>query len=863
MTKSAKLAAAAISLLVCASVFSRDAANRDDGKIPYESLSAISSADGTVAHRVGRMVLAVTNNGTFGNGFANSNVDFFTNELVLSCEYPRGSNTKYLFAGAFWVGAVVGRDTLVSTAATGWSWIREFNPDEAPFGEIVKRSISSIDNDLSRGAISEEDYIVVYTDTITEGVEQDYFGRPHIPLNIEVTQNSYAWSYSYAEDFVLFDYRVKNIGSNRLEKVYMGIYVDADVYFGQDNSTRGYADDICGFVEAFPHEYEGCEFYDTVNIAWIADNDGDPDGGAFTDMSVRHVTGSRIVRTPADSLDVSFNWWISNTSSVLDFGPRERAGAGRLQEDFRDFRTGGLGTPEGDVNQYYLLRNMEFDYDQIYTASIGPADTLWLYPLQELAGDFADGFDTRYLLSFGPFNIDPGEKLPISFAYVAGENFHRDPGNIGNLPHNPHAFYANIDFSDMALNAAWAGRVYDNPGIDTDGDGYAGKVRLCCCDSIGYSLEDLLDTVLIEDYDPNLCEMIWYEGDGIPDFRGASPPPPPDFWLEPHVGGIRVRINGIRSETTKDIFSGISDFEGYRIYCGRDDRETSFSLMASYDKEDYNKYVWVEEGFELLDVPYTLDSLRCLYGDSCGDMAFHPLDYPQSQPFFLPGFADSIFYFAPQDFNAAEYGTVTPIRRTYPDQPYPSSLNPDSVAADELTEDGRLKYFEYEFVVEDLLPTVPYWINVTAFDFGSPKAGLEALESSVSVGAKAAYPNNSAEAVSSGDLKVYVYPNPYRIDADYRDEGLEGRSEMDRPDNRVRAVHFANLPPRCTISIYSLDGDLIREIEHDVDPADPMASHDEWNLITRNTQAVASGLYYWVVDADGLETQIGKLVIIM
>ncbi|UCC45259.1 MAG: hypothetical protein JSU65_04900, partial [Candidatus Zixiibacteriota bacterium] len=80
---------------------------------------------------------------------------------------------------------------------------------------------------------------------------------------------------------------------------------------------------------------------------------------------------------------------------------------------------------------------------------------------------------------------------------------------------------------------------------------------------------------------------------------------------------------------------------------------------------------------------------------------------------------------------------------------------------------------------------------------------------------------------------------------------------------RVRRIHFGGLPPRCTIRIYTLDGDLVREIDHDFDPGDPLASHDSWDMITRNTQLAVSGLYYWTVEADGFKTQIGKLVIIL
>ena len=176
---------------------------------------------------------------------------------------------------------------------------------------------------------------------------------------------------------------------------------------------------------------------------------------------------------------------------------------------------------------------------------------------------------------------------------------------------------------------------------------------------------------------------------------------------------------------------------------------------------------------------------------------------------------------------------------------------------------GFFKYFEYEFIIEDLLPTVPYWVNVTAFDFGSPESDLEALETSLTVGAQSAYPLGSMSDIESGNAEIFVYPNPYRIDASYRSEGFEGRTESDRPDDRLRAIHFANLPPKCTIKIFTLDGDLVREIDHDYPEGDPLSMHEEWEVITRNTQKPVSGLYYWTVeDAQG-QVQMGKLVVIM
>ena len=851
----------ALSGVLAGSVSGRADMSPSATKEMLSDMASVAPAHCIAGHRVGQMVLAVNNNGTFGTGFRAAQQDCFTGESVPSCEYPKGSHVEYLFAGAFWIGAVIGRDTVCTVGADGWSFVREFFPDELPFGRMVYRSIIDPGTPEFQDAISEEDYISVYTDTFTEGIDPDAFGRPHHPLFVEVTESSYAWSYAYAEDFVLFDYQIKNIGSNLLENVYMGIYVDADVCY-DCTGTSGYIDDLCGFLHTYLSTYGSCQYVETVNIAWIADNDGDHNA----QIPAPNVTATRIIRTPSDSLDVAFNWWISNPADNRDFGPRHRS-------PWRDFGTGGLGTPEGDVNKYYIMSNGEFDYDQAYTAYITPNDSLWLYPSQEAAGSFSTGFDTRYLLSFGPFDIRPNQTLPISFAYVAGADLHsRDHlDNLDNLPGNPDEYYANLDFSDLATNATWASWIYDNPGVDTDHNGYRGKSHICCTDSIVREVDTTIngeDTIIIE-IKYTACDTFWYEGDGVPDFRGAAPPPAPDFWVESSVGGLKIRFNGLRSETTRDVFSRLIDFEGYRVYVGRDIRNESFSLVASYDRKDYNKYVFdpsarTPSGWVIRDIPYTLEQLRCLYGESCDDTTFHPLDYAMFDPYQHPEFPESTFYFAKQDNNTTELGVDTPIRKIYPDQPYPSSLIPDSSRAEELTEDGYLKYFEYEVVIDGLLPTVEWYVNVTAFDYGSPESGLSALETSKTVGVDSAFALSGWVEVQQENLDVFVYPNPYRIDGDYGERGFEGRNPLIiRPPDRTRVIHFANLPPKCMIRIYTLDGDLVRELVHDKSPSDPQASHDEWNMITRNTQMVVSGLYYWTVEDEDGRIQTGKLAIIM
>lgn len=793
-------------------------------------------------HNRGNMQIVLGNNGTFGS-FGSPQVSALTGETVQSCIYPRQSDIVFLWVGALWIGAVVGRDTVVSCATEDWYQTAEFWPDPNP-RDVLNAGFryESIDvaSDLySPNAKSEEDITCYYTDTLTDPsiVQRDPTDqRNHKPLNLKVKQRTMAWSYSYADDFILFDYEIESIGFQELNDVYLGVFVDGDVWHITRNGPQGWNDDIVGFYRTHPAKdaREGCEFVDTINVAWTADNDGDPAGSNWDIKSATSLAGVRVVRTPSDSLSYSFNWWIINYSDpTLDFGPRQ---AGTADDPFRRMNE-RLGTPMGDRNKYYLMNHDEFDYDLMYTA-LDLSSSGWLPPPEHVK-QFASGYDSRYLLSFGPFNISPGQKLPITFAWIGGEGFHQKATDFEEYfdPQDPDVYYSHLNFSQFASNSIWASWVFDNPGVDTDNDGYAGKFRIC------------------------EGETTFYEGDGVPDFRGASPPPPPKIWVTPSVGSLHVRFNGFLTETTKDRFSNLVDFEGYRVYLARDDRPSSYSVVASLDLEDFNKYIVSSDSGStrtfLLDPPYTLDSLRCLYAQSCDDQSFDPLLFTRTSPLY---FGDSVFYFEAQDFNVSKPGIETPIRKSFPDQPYPSSLNIAQVDPSELTDDNYLKYFEYEIVIDNLLPTVAYWVSVTAFDYGSPASGLSSLESSVSLNPQQAYAGNSAAAVDSASLDAYVYPNPYRQDGDYSGHDFENIGG-NLADERARRIHFANLPAKCTISIYSIDGDLVREIFHDVDSSDPTASHDEWDMITRNTQAVVSGLYYFVIESAG-RTQIGKLSII-
>lgn len=381
-------------------------------------------------HNVNRIRMPVTNFGTIGAGYIDDG------DNLPSCEYPANSNMRYLFGGAVWIGAIVGDDTLVSVGQDGWVGIGEIFPDEGDNGDIIRRSTLRTSYYYSPDAVSEQDFIAQSYDTLDDPgyISSDPTdNRPHIPLGVQYVQRSYAWSSQGADDFILFDCVVRNIKTVPLNNVWIGIYMDGDVYHRSVGSA-GSSDDIAGFLA-------------DEKMAYIYDNDGDPTGDGIYDYT--SPTAAMAVRfhgsVPAANA-MNFNWWVSNSFTSLDFGPRQ---AGTGADPFRDFG-GHLGTPNGDRNKYYILSHPEQDYDQLYTGVSHISEGFLPLPGADFAADIANGYDTRFLISIGPFDILPGDSVRFDYSIVLGQ-VHTNPMAFKDLfdPTNPEPFAAQLDFSDL------------------------------------------------------------------------------------------------------------------------------------------------------------------------------------------------------------------------------------------------------------------------------------------------------------------------------------------------------------------------------------------------------------------------------
>jgi hypothetical protein len=108
---------------------------------------------------------------------------------------------------------------------------------------------------------------------------------------------------------------------------------------------------------------------------------------------------------------------------------------------------------------------------------------------------------------------------------------------------------------------------------------------------------------------------------------------------------------------------------------------------------------------------------------------------------------------------------------------------------------------------------------------------------------------------------IRVVPNPYYAYSSYE------KTRKDQLDNRVR---ITNLPSRCTVSIYTLNGTLIRQLKRDVSGDlsngvavsegrdDNQAATLDWDLKNTAGITVASGVYIIHVDAGDLGEKVVK-----
>ncbi len=101
--------------------------------------------------------------------------------------------------------------------------------------------------------------------------------------------------------------------------------------------------------------------------------------------------------------------------------------------------------------------------------------------------------------------------------------------------------------------------------------------------------------------------------------------------------------------------------------------------------------------------------------------------------------------------------------------------------------------------------------------------------------------------------RIKVVPNPYVVTALWEPHNpyTSGRGP--------RLVQFINLPEKCTIRIYTVDGTLVQTLNHDSNMRDGSVS---WDLMTKDNMDIAYGVYIYHVEAPGIGEHVGRMLVI-
>ena len=106
-------------------------------------------------------------------------------------------------------------------------------------------------------------------------------------------------------------------------------------------------------------------------------------------------------------------------------------------------------------------------------------------------------------------------------------------------------------------------------------------------------------------------------------------------------------------------------------------------------------------------------------------------------------------------------------------------------------------------------------------------------------------PVQATSEPAANTLDVRVFPNPFREVSGFPTRGEEN------------SIVWMNLPAECTITIYTIGGELVRTIDHN----DPNSGEAVWDQLSNARQRVAPGMYVWTV-VSGVGTAKGTLLII-
>jgi hypothetical protein len=318
-------------------------------------------------------------------------VGFFHNRISNSTVLPGGENE--------WT-VVFGDDTLVDPSGV---WLHPSAYQNNSYLYFASLRIGKGDQlvhfstDTSPGietsSINTDPNAVSHLDTYYWISDNSPLVSPQDQLGVGLHAYTYAWSETYRDDFIVYDFWIKNLNTTELTDLYVAVHNDADISVSEGGSgAQAYSrDDMPDYVKDDETNEYISYMYDADNSA-VA---GDDIGGNKLSKEATGYLGHRLIYCPPimgeteETVQSGHGWWDWNSD------------------------------PGDDADWMRLM-----------------TDGLWLEPPPS-------PHDYRYLQKFGPFAIAPEDSIRLVLAFGIGEGI--------------DGMRANLAWADSLFKLDWVG----------------------------------------------------------------------------------------------------------------------------------------------------------------------------------------------------------------------------------------------------------------------------------------------------------------------------------------------------------------------------------------------------------------------
>ena len=868
--------------------------------------------DGSYVLDDGDFQINITNHGLIGSQFSSA----LPYSHAPSGQWPGGSGNEYLYSAGLWVGARIGGELAVTTG----QYDRELRPEDDlratiyegvegvvvrpwPGDRITGRHFPDplydddqdgrMDEDLLNGydddhdGLVDEDWGQLGTQMFTCTMRDDLplireIYPSHRPLGITVVQRAFTWFQDEYNDIVGLDFEITNSGTELLNDLYLGFFVDGEIQRRSDSTAQ--PDDLAGFYKGSARGSDNT-FYD-LQFAWMRDGAAEnPLPGWLGVLLLDHPTDFRRESSTPRRVGVrSFQIFATNAQVIQG------------------------GEPISDQDRYFVMSRNEIQRDQRedkagdlkVLISSGPIVEMtpgqtFSYRIALVMGNGFDDLLNNVLLAA---EIGRGGYMDLDDSFETGSGRRETKVCLGEFPPNPDGSDPLIGYKIdlMDETCVGSGPIYPYPVIIEevmlrDEDGYCTWVNTDNCEECfrQWGRECTLENDLYFTENPWpwwLPRPPYFTGVGgrehhVPWIHTTElPPPAPNMRVAPGDHRVEIFWDDL-SEYAPDFYRGIIDFESYRIWRvsgwvrppGASDEigppASSWGMIEEFDVVNEIPSAVSYNGFAL-PLGRNTGLEAAAYTPAClGDPRFAGLAQVMEE--FIRTDTDGTFLEMPV-LRSRSGKPVPGLERFLPWEFYPDVLDTFFAvtvreADPELMVTGKRATKYYHYLDTQVHNGFSQFYSVVASDHaltlleGSylpSGSGLQSEPSNNFVMTVPAPWGQTAQERATEGVNIYVYPNPATNES-LAEFQAQPPGHTDPVGQRIM---FNNLPAAHNIiRVFTASGDLVVTLSHD---GTIEGGGRSWNLMSRNGQEVGSGIYIYVVKSDdpAFEDFSGRFVVV-